>query len=413
MKYINSAGTLFVFGSYRQEFDQKSTPTQRREILRGEALIHGPYVAIVGRREAIFNADAGLAAGEYVLSALSAFTEKNIIYCEKIDDQDNTIAIVVAVNGKIVADCLCKIGEHSPDIQLAFVDDSITYTAIFSEELKKSELTGIIDFSRIKDSKVYSGVPCFKAKLSSTDKLNHVCLTSVDDALEKAGLAKKASKSLPLLLVAGLAIVAFFSYPTFQKKKDVEAQVIDPFLEYRQTFLSARSPVSALLKSIPLIHRIDTLPGWKIESLEIKGDIFRAVVLNIGGTTTAISALKDNYQEVNYGLENGNLWIAGMLKIDLRSFPYVIYPIKQIESKIFDSLAVSQQYELSVKSEVDKGAFASKQYSVSAKKVTFVQIESMAYTLINLPVHIDSISIKPVDVGYDLIITLTIFGSRG
>jgi len=410
MKWTNRAGVTFVFGSYRQKITQKS-PIQIRDFIKGELVSHGPYVALVGKREVIFNREPGISAGDFLLRQLEVQKHPNAIYCELLEESSGQFAVVIVHEGRVVADALCVIGETNKDIEIGLESYPANYTLILCDGITELD----IDWFpvSISDGPLSSTTSIFKSKIDSTSASQYIHLDQLERAFEKAGISKKTSVVVPILVIAIVCAGIFWIIPKAKPVPKQDTLVIDPYMEYRAVILSGRSSVSTVLKSIILTHTYEIQPGWRLQQIDMNSVSYKATLVNLGGEVNQLYRMKSADSPFSISIDSGNVSVNGPVDSEARTFPYVIYRLSEIEAKLYDELISKMQYSIGVVSDIDKGNFMARQFAVSAKNINFVEIESIAYALIDLPIIVDSILIKPAETGYDISITLTAIGSKG
>lgn len=415
MKYVNHSGNVFVFGGYRMRVSIKGRAALSK-ILSEEKRSHGEFVLLTDRKGsegiAVFAKDSGYSAGEFLRTRMNETFEgdfKNIIYVEAADDDSETLLVVVINNGKIELDTI--ISEQSDLSELELALEALETSDLYLSGVLTNQVQHIFFSEKI--ARTVEDCPSFFAeKFSGT----YGQLLSIEDCLNAAGFKKSTNGTMLILIlavIAGCAGYYIYQEKEAQKRKQVK-MVVDPFSAYKAETKVLPSPVSTVFQSIELLHDVTKLDGWGFTTITVNRDnSFSIVLSSLGGNFSSINTTLGKYNQFATQLKGVEVIVNGNLNILQRQFPYVLYSLPKVENKLFESFVVDAGYKLSTVNDIDKGFYMTRQYELNLQNASLVDFNKVSSTLTDMPVVINSIVIKPGENGFDLIVSLLIFGSRG
>lgn len=414
MKYVNSSGNVFVFGGYRKVVAVKNRASLVKSLAEDRES-HGDFIGITDKKRnegiAVIGKYSGISAGEFIRAKLLETFEgeyKNIIYLEASDEVNGETLVVVLHNGKVELDTIISSDLNTIEVELALSAIESFTLILCGVDIK--EVAYIADSGKL--SNIIDSCPSFFADKVSA---NYLQLLSMDDALKAAGFKKSNSGIfIGLMILIALGVSGYYFYTDQQKKKAKKVSaVVDPFINYKADIKLLPSPISTVNTSLDLLYKASKVDGWGFESIQVNRDSSFSIVFSAqGGSYDDVNVAFKAINGLSIQLKGADILISGSLTPQIRSFPYVIYSLPKIEADVFKSFVVEGNYKLLTVTDIDKNFYITRQYELTIQNSSSIDFDKMAETFLDKPVVVNSINIKPSDVGFDLVVSFLIFGAK-
>lgn len=404
-------GTRFVIPSYREILAIKKPSLLKREILLLSAN-YGEYITLQKKNndhyEAAFSPDWGYLLGETVWYHFEK--PQDLIYCEAIPDTSEVILVVVK-NGSVYLDGTFSL-DSIPDELVIFKTQQAEFDIYIYGDvpISKTEEEGKFSFDRssiksftMLDAPAFPLLPLIKVYQ----------LQLVDVVLKSKGIGVFPLKPLlALLLLLTLGWVAF-NYLTSEAPQieEVFVPVINPYQLYQQALMSPE-PMQEIHWLSNTIINLNSIPGWVPDSITYSGASAQASVKSLGAKTNIL---------FDWATKNGaaveikpeGFFINLSTQFQNRPNPLSnISDLNQVISRLIDGVS-----SVLPGNNFDVGIIRPKgKYSEREVKITFINISPATLDLLgqqlkDLPLVLNSTSIKVVNGYLSGTITLTALGN--
>lgn len=345
-----------------------------------------------GEVEVVFSNNSGFLLAECVSSYFE--NPYNMIFCERLADQDNAVLIVVK-DGAVFLDAMLPVS--------LLVDDFISLST--SEGVKYDIYAyGNIPLAEISSDEKFAFAPelvrSFKwldsPLIPRVDPDPTYQLVAVENAFKYLSFAKPKAPIVIIGLIVLLG-VGFLIYELLKPKevvKPVRVQkpvVVDPYIAYKKT-LATPSPTQLIQAYTKQVHNLMTIPGWDIQATGMQNQQITASLEQAGGSANILLFwLKQ--KGVSMQLDNGRATLTVLIHVPNRQPPDKIYNIKDMVAEMYDRLRmVVQSDSISIGSTSVRSNFVEMNMSVSISGLTPTVVDFIAQQFADLPVTLDNLS---------------------
>lgn len=369
MPYITrDDGEHFVIPSYRDVLSAKQKSLLKKDILL-LSQSYGEYITLqrksAAEYEVAFSPDTGYLLGESIWHQFKR--PPDMIYCEAIPNTTEAILVIVK-NGSVYLDGSFPI-ESIPEELIIFLTQQNNFEIYIYGEVPISA-TPIDGKFSFEEKSVKSFTVLDAPVFPTLALLKTYQLQLVDPVLKEHGIGIFPTRQVITgIVILGLIWMAW-SYLTAPKPVEMEANQINPYVQYN-TKLASPAPDQEIRQFVDRLKVLLALPGWVTKSVNYANGSITAAVQSTGGKTdTLFEWAKENGFTVS--IKQDGIYVSmDNIKLSKRPIPTKIYPLKQIIGNFVDKLSTvypGNHFKLS--DFTNKGVFTDVIFTVSFDSVT-------------------------------------------
>lgn len=394
-------GERFVIPSYRDVLSAKRPTLLKREILLLSSN-YGEFITLQRKNteqyEVAFSPDPGYLLGETVWSYFKR--PLDLIYCEAISNTSEALLVIVK-SGSVYLDGVFPV-DVIPDELVIFRTQAISFDIYIhgnvpiSETLEEDKFS--LDARSVKSFTVLDQ-PIFP--LLPTQKAFR--LQNVNQVLKSRGIG--VFPLAPLLIFLGILIALGLLWSFFSSHKEEIPQVIikatNPYQNYINALLTP-DPPQIIQQVVLQTQLLTTIPGWIVDSINYSAiDQQVNVSVKSQGATTHLLFDWAKRHNAKVAVSNDGFHIYLSQSIANRPPPTSINNLNSVIAALVDSIAaVLPGNALSVGALADRGRYAERPIVLTFTQITLARLMIIGQQLKNLPLVLDSVSIKIDQTGY-------------
>lgn len=431
MSYEFEDGRKLIAGTYRQSVSL--LPKKKlQKIINAGISEFGDYV-LVTERGGIgytinYSKEPGISLGDYVISRLNNEIQYAIFIEEIANYERPLFACLIIAEGEIAAEFFIYEGDINEDLVLtleAYKDVKFDIYSVDQEDLIKATQgerprVFAIGVDMIGDTHIINPI----IKGASADQISKYAFVGAGKALknkfhndnEKTG---DIGTKLKLFLI-GFLVFGYTGYSFKDKiishKEINEKPQQDPYEQYRNVTKGLSSPIDDIKNAFKLIHAAENSLGWNFVEAQITNagiqDSYSIKFSNDGGNITGFIPIRNELGVFKTKLDGNKFIIEGFAPARNRNFPYIIYRFDELEYYFFQASSVDNSGQLSMVADKDYGKYVTRQYTVSFKEASLLDVLKFASSIQNMPIVINSIKVQPLNGSYDFDFSITLFGKR-
>lgn len=413
--YENTSNIDIIYDSFRTSVDYDGyfdLINKLSEITE----THGEFLSLSKRTkydgtltvEVVANKNQGYLLGELVQEH---YDDENLLYCEQVE-ADGTCVVVCICNGSVLIETVVSPGLVSDEIIIALITSGVRFKvvvagSVFALDWVKHENTTLIPPDVIETSE--RKTQGFLVELASPSKkhLNQPLSAAVSSA-------KLQPFSLKTLFAAAAIILSAVVGFNFVNKEEVESVVptgpVDLYKSYR-TALETPSPAGNVLASVHMLAIASVIPGWSVKEVGVSQTNTYAEMIPKGGSVADLENYAANNNMVVRRKGKSN-FLYGRIATNKRNFHDVIFEMQDVTNHISDIVNVAYKGTFTPNEMVVQGKVLKRDASIQLKDAIFDDMTMFAESLADLPVVLNSVSIKPQDKTFEMSVNLVIYGEK-
>tara|TARA_Y100001972_G_scaffold125715_1_gene177559 strand:- start:22445 stop:23704 length:1260 start_codon:yes stop_codon:yes gene_type:complete len=413
--YENTSNINIIYDSFRTSveydgyFDLINKLTEIAET-------HGDFLRLNKRTkydgtltvDVVANKDQGYLLGELVQER---YEDDNLLYCEQVE-ADGTCIVVCICNGTVLIETVVSPGLVSDEIIIALITSGVRFRvvvagSIFALDWVKHENSTLIPPDVIETSE--RKPQGFLVELASPSKM--LLNQPLGAAVSRAKLQPFSLKTLFVAAAIILSAVVGFNVV---KQDEVESVVasgpVDLFKSYR-TALESPSPSGNVLASVHMLALASIIPGWGVKEVGVSQTNTYAEMVPTGGSVADLEsyAAKNNMVVRRKGKSN---FLYGRIATNKRNFHDVIFDMQDVTNHISDIVNVTYNGTFTPNEMVVQGKVLKREASVELKDAIFDDMTMFAESLADLPIVLNSVSIKPNKNTFLMSVNIVIYGEK-
>jgi hypothetical protein len=400
MAYITREdGEHFVIPSYRDVLSAKKQSLLRREILALSSN-YGEYITLqrknINQYELAFSPEPGYLLGESVWNFFKR--PQDLIYCEQIPNTFEAILVIVK-SGSVYLDGTFPIDVIVEELivfrtQQNYFDIYIHGDVPISEYPEEGKFA--FDSSSVKS---FTVLP--EAIFPTLPTPRAFQLQLVDNVLKAKGIGVFPMKALFLVIAGLVGLWWLWSYLTTHKRElpQVIMRATDPYQSYYEALMTP-APSSLLIWIKSNIQTLFSIPGWVVDSITFKDNVLNALVKSEGATTHLLFDWA-RHNNAMVSVENNGFHVIFKVAAFGRPMPATINKIDSVLAAVVDSIAaIMPGNHLQVTESANRGKYIQRQITITFNNITIDTFGLIAFQLKNLPLVLNSVSIKVTSPGF-------------
>jgi len=373
-------GVNFVLQPYRETLAIRNTSLLRKEI-RYLAEQYGQNIRLFKRKgdeyEAVFSQESGVLLGETVWHYFKEAPE--LIYCEELKSKEPQVLLVIVREGKVYLDT--KISPESLFDEMA---------SLLIETKGRYE---VYAFGQLPDVFTHPAVKSLTQLPQPVFPLlptNHAFqLWSLDQALDEHGLGIKRRSSLIAVTIICLGILGVLWWYVHQR--ETETIYLNPYEQY-ELALQTPNPAGQINALLEGIQKVNTLTGWKADTVNYNGQTAAMPLKSLGGTAsqlmTEAQALK---MSVIFTADGASITFPTI--VPKRTVPARIASSQQIIALIIDRMMrVLPGKSVQINTASQKQVFTETTVTISFNNISPDVLRLVAANIDDLPVTLVSVT---------------------